>query len=499
MEDCTVKISVKESDKKVSNKDLKIIKVINDIYEKNGEIKSEKSVEEIKTGLSDAGLRVTDKYLKAMLDKSQEMLDAGIGDIEKESITEDVEKTFEGPVTDKELELSKLIADGIKDEYETIKLYNDIAFIARKHGRDDIAKLIDNINTEENNHVGMLQQALRTISANADAVESGDKEALDYLNDDDFKIDATESNRLSEAPSFDLAPTHDARKSFYGKARVDIDDKGSTLYSYNVPVVRIVDGKVELLPRWNEPQTTLRHVKEFLKQYGFRADSLAQIGRDYEFVNESLNEEVNLDVNDPKLKEIFNNVNDGKSYGETIKDSRFPAFWEVLTLSPNKEYIRYRHYGSSAVKNDIRELVWVLSTIFQMTPSEFINNYDCKTEDEIIDILDRREVNEGLGSEVDEYQKWVDYDMKKYGRISDITNSMINRAGFEIIKDKYGDYEVTTKSDKSGLSDTMKEYQKWVDYDLKRYGMVSDKTQSDIEKAGFKLVKDDHGDYEVIV
>lgn len=48
-----------------------------------------------------------------------------------------------------------------------------------------------------------------------------------------------------------------------------------------------------------------------------------------------------------------------------------------------------------------------------------------------------------LGSHIDKYQKWVDYDMKRYGRVSDKTNSLIRKAGLQLIKDQYGDYEVS--------------------------------------------------------
>lgn len=40
------------------------------------------------------------------------------------------------------------------------------------------------------------------------------------------------------------------------------------------------------------------------------------------------------------------------------------------------------------------------------------------------------------------YQRWVDYDMKKYGKISKITQKALDKAGFEVVKDDHGDYEV---------------------------------------------------------
>ena len=54
----------------------------------------------------------------------------------------------------------------------------------------------------------------------------------------------------------------------------------------------------------------------------------------------------------------------------------------------------------------------------------------------------KRYIRASLGSELDKYQKWVDYDMKRYGRISDKTNEEIKKAGLELVQDKYGDYEV---------------------------------------------------------
>ena len=91
-----------------------------------------------------------------------------------------------------------------------------------------------------------------------------------------------------------LHPIHDTRKSFYGKARYTIDTvlwgKSTELkapgekhlYSYNSEVCYIDNaGKVHLLPLWNYSATTLRHVKEFLKQNGFKADNSKQIRKDY--------------------------------------------------------------------------------------------------------------------------------------------------------------------------------------------------------------------------
>ena len=49
---------------------------------------------------------------------------------------------------------------------------------------------------------------------------------------------------------------------------------------------------------------------------------------------------------------------------------------------------------------------------------------------------------EPLALRVEDYQKWVDYDMEHYGEVSERTNELIDKAGFQIVKDDHGDYEV---------------------------------------------------------
>lgn len=168
-------------------------------------------------------------------------------------------------------------------------------------------------------------------------------------------------DNLTEAPVYGLDPRFDARKSFYGKAQVDVDGDRQTLYSYNTKVAEIKDGKVTLFPAWNYSQTTLRHVKDFLKQNGFKADSSKQISADYGVVEEALDE----GCNGKKLKE----------------------------------------------------------------------------DDQAANVVDK-------------YQEWVDYDMKKYGRISGITKNKLDKAGFEVVKDDHGDYEVIAK-DKKELGESL--------------------------------------------
>lgn len=99
-----------------------------------------------------------------------------------------------------------------------------------------------------------------------------------------------------------LEPKFDNRKSFYGKACC-IDSSGilgisRTLYSYGTPVCNISllfeegtdfsKGRVylngDVCDSLLFSNTTLRHIKEFLKQNGFKAESKKQVINDYKML-----------------------------------------------------------------------------------------------------------------------------------------------------------------------------------------------------------------------
>ena len=93
---------------------------------------------------------------------------------------------------------------------------------------------------------------------------------------------------------YHLKPEYDSHKSFYGKAIVEVSGgwgQNATLYSYDTPVVMVgyaTDGEgnsefcAYLTPDWDYSATTLRHVKEFLRQYGFGAWSAPAIRKEWE-------------------------------------------------------------------------------------------------------------------------------------------------------------------------------------------------------------------------
>lgn len=84
---------------------------------------------------------------------------------------------------------------------------------------------------------------------------------------------------------YELTPVHDNRKSFYGKAHVIVntDNHTTTLKSYDSIVARVdhSNASAVVVGRWADSATTLRHVKEFLKQQGFPVGTKAQLTERY--------------------------------------------------------------------------------------------------------------------------------------------------------------------------------------------------------------------------
>ena len=113
-----------------------------------------------------------------------------------------------------------------------------------------------------------------------------EKELDKLLKDAGYSIKES-LNQMNESPYYELTPQYDSRQSFYGKAHVDTGKNGdkNRLYSYDTLVAEIIDGKPVVHGTYSA--TTLRHIKDWLKQNGFRADSAKQIMRDYGDKNES--------------------------------------------------------------------------------------------------------------------------------------------------------------------------------------------------------------------
>ena len=78
---------------------------------------------------------------------------------------------------------------------------------------------------------------------------------------------------------YELISKYDTRKTFYSKARVREENGRLTLISYTTEVCYIENGKAIINGTYSD--TTTRHIKEFLKQNGFKVENTKQIIKDY--------------------------------------------------------------------------------------------------------------------------------------------------------------------------------------------------------------------------
>ena len=79
----------------------------------------------------------------------------------------------------------------------------------------------------------------------------------------------------------ELCPYYDSAQSFYGKAKVIEIENDVFLMSYDT-IVAFYNRETKIAEVVDTYSvTTLRHIKEFLKQSGFKAETKKQIERDY--------------------------------------------------------------------------------------------------------------------------------------------------------------------------------------------------------------------------
>lgn len=155
---------------------------------------------------------------------------------------------------------------------------------------------------------------------------------------ENLKAKKSLKENLTEAPVYGLEPRYDARKSFYGKAQVDTGDKGdkNKLYSYDTLVAEIKDGKPVVYGTYS--QTTLRHIKEWLKQLGFKAENSKQILADYGAKRESCKEAKKLKEVDGQDKYFTQKGKDALSLSKKLGLSKYYDPMSGIYEIPKSEY-----------------------------------------------------------------------------------------------------------------------------------------------------------------
>ena len=87
------------------------------------------------------------------------------------------EETPSGPATGAETGIANQIIEMINGEWNTIADYNNLITMLTQYGFEEFIPVIEDINNEENLHVGQLQALLQKISPNAVSIQQGEFEA----------------------------------------------------------------------------------------------------------------------------------------------------------------------------------------------------------------------------------------------------------------------------------------------------------------------------------
>ena len=128
--------------------------------------------------------------------------------------------------------------------------------------------------------------------------------------------------------SLELKCIFDTRKSFYGKAIVRVDDNRLILKSYDTDVAYIENGVAVVNGEYST--TTMRHIKEFLKQNGFKAETTKQVLNAYGLKDKNQNlKKIILMLE----KYCFLSVEDQQKSKADI----LPLFKKMWDLNPTEE------------------------------------------------------------------------------------------------------------------------------------------------------------------
>lgn len=86
------------------------------------------------------------------------------------------------------------------------------------------------------------------------------------------------------------------------------------------------------------------------------------------------------------LREIMYNLKAGKRYGKFVVNVKYPYFDTVLSYSESiynrapYDLICWSHFGSSANKATLKELNWIITVIFKLSPADFVSIYELRED-----------------------------------------------------------------------------------------------------------------------
>lgn len=134
----------------------------------------------------------------------------------------------------KDSAMAEIINKLIIDEWEAISGYNSASVTAQEMGLMDAAELLSDLSKEEVEHVGELQELLKSFDKNTDAIEDGAEEAKDKL-EESFSSSEIRSVIKKYKKALDYLESYDSTKIVESFEDLDEVDKAK--------VVTLVDEK----------------------------------------------------------------------------------------------------------------------------------------------------------------------------------------------------------------------------------------------------------------
>lgn len=272
-----------------------------DLYDENGEPISTKVIEYI---FDEIQGDVQDYYDETHMELDDEEVEESLKHSDINALKESINKKFKEAFAKKPLKEEKKANDADDDSYDTEGNYlkDALAYIEDIGYFDvygtNVSEKVDKIVKAWPEHIkGVLEKSKGNKFSRSKGIDNKTKstkdiEVVDIKDGKRVKIKGLkiDESKLVEKPVYGLNPKYDSRSSFYGKAQVDTGDKGdkNKLYSYDTLVAEIKDGKPVVYGTYSA--TTLRHIKEWLKQLGFKAETSKQIMADYGVKQESCKE-----------------------------------------------------------------------------------------------------------------------------------------------------------------------------------------------------------------
>ena len=117
--------------------------------------------------------------------------------------------------------MTEIINKLIIDEWEAISGYNSASVTAQQMGLVDAAELLSDLSKEEIEHVGELQELLKSFDKNTHAIADGEEEAKDKLDESIYSLmEATKDGPFFK--DFEAVDIDSAFNNYYNKYDIDI-------------------------------------------------------------------------------------------------------------------------------------------------------------------------------------------------------------------------------------------------------------------------------------